>query len=61
LLEGTVSSIQKQNSEDGLLVEVMVAEVSLSVSVSQEQVNEHRILPGERVLVGVDTDKIYWL
>jgi len=61
LIEGTVSLIQKQNSEDGLLVEVMVAEVSLSVSVSQEQVNEHRILPGERVLVGVDTDKIYWL
>lgn len=61
LLEGTVSSIQKQNSEEGLLAEVSIAEVSLSVNLTREKINEHGILPGQRVLIEIDTDKIYWL
>jgi len=60
-LIGTISSIQQQKSLEHLLVEFVIAGVSFNCRLTREEMEEQRLLPGDRVYVNINFKNICWI
>ena len=60
-LIGTITSIETQNSDDSLIVEVIVSGVKLSSKLSKKELLYYKLIPGEKAVLQIDTSKICWL
>ncbi len=60
-LEGVVSSIHHQPSENELLVEFLVGGVCLNSKLSREELEKQKLLPGKKINVKIDTCEVCWI
>jgi tungstate transport system ATP-binding protein len=60
-LIGTVTSIQQQDSDKYLLVEFSIGGVSFNCRLTREIMQKQRFLPGDRIYVNIDVNKVCWI
>jgi len=60
-LIGTIRLIQQQRSEEYLLVELSIGEVTFNSRLTREAMQDQRFLPGDRVYVNINADRICWI
>ncbi len=60
-LIGTITSIQQQRFEESLLVELNIGGVTFNSRLTREAMHDQRFLPGDRVYVNINADRVCWI
>lgn len=60
-LIGHISSLHEEFNSDYLILEFCISRISFNCKVSKEQVKEEKLLPGEKILVNIDTKNLLWI
>jgi len=60
-LSAIVTSIQQQNSNQHLLVQLSIADISFNCKVTREMMQEQRFLPGDKIFVNINTQNVKWI
>jgi ABC-type molybdate transport system ATPase subunit len=59
-LIGNINSIYQQGGSH-ILIEFLIAGVSFNCKITRKEMEEQRLLPGDKIYVNIDSNKICWI